>query len=151
MVLEFFKSDNITIMSHSRSIRLLPDNVINRIAAGEVVERPAGAIKELLENAIDAGADRISVIVHDGGKSLFIVEDNGSGIPKTELAIALQRHATSKLYDDETGETDLVHIQHLGFRGEALASLASVSDLTLTSFHESYPEHAYEIQGFVQV
>lgn len=132
-------------MSQYRSIRLLPDNVINRIAAGEVVERPAGAIKELLENAIDAGADRISVIVHEGGKALFIVEDNGHGIPKTDLAMALQRHATSKLYADDTGETDLVYIQHFGFRGEALASLASVSDLSLVSFHETYPKHAYEI------
>ena len=132
-------------MAASKShIRILPDHIINRIAAGEVVERPAGAIKELIENSIDAGARRINVTIASGGKKLFIVEDDGHGIPKDELELALTRHATSKIYDDDHGEADLVHLEHFGFRGEALASLSSVSDLTISSLHKD-SDTAYEI------
>ena len=110
------------------SIRLLPQNLINQIAAGEVVERPASALKELIENAIDAGANKIDITVIDGGKTYFSVSDNGKGMTAAELELAVERHATSKLPDD-----DLFHIDYLGFRGEALPSIASVSKLKITS------------------
>ena len=110
------------------NIRLLPQNLINQIAAGEVVERPSSALKELIENAIDAGANKIDITVIDGGKTFFSVSDNGKGMTPNELELAVERHATSKLPDD-----DLFHIDFLGFRGEALPSIASVSKLTITS------------------
>ena len=110
------------------TIRLLPPTIVNRIAAGEVVERPASAVKELVENAIDAGARRIDVVMEDGGRSLITVTDDGHGMTGDELALAIERHATSKLPDD-----DLTHIATLGFRGEALPSIASVSRLGITS------------------
>ncbi|MCD8497223.1 MAG: DNA mismatch repair endonuclease MutL [Alphaproteobacteria bacterium] len=103
-------------------IRYLPETLVNQIAAGEVIERPAAALKELVENAIDAGATRIDIDLRDGGKSLIVVRDNGSGMNREELIASLDRHATSKL----PGE-DLLNIQHLGFRGEALASIAAVA------------------------
>jgi DNA mismatch repair protein MutL len=109
-------------------LRLLPEGTVNRIAAGEVVERPASAIKELVENAIDAEARRIDVTVVGGGRDLIAVADDGIGMAPDDLAIAVDRHVTSKLPDD-----DLVRIQWLGFRGEALPSIASVSRLTMTS------------------
>ncbi len=109
-------------------IRLLPETLVNRIAAGEVVERPAAAVKELVENAIDAGATRIDVVVRDGGKSMITITDDGCGMTPDELSLAVERHATSKLPGD-----DLLDIQSLGFRGEALPSIGAVSHLTLTS------------------
>ena len=116
------------IRDTSPKIRRLDDGAINRIAAGEVVERPASAVKELIENAVDAGASRIEVTVSQGGKRVIRVVDDGSGIPAEDLPLALSRHATSKI-----DGSDLLNIHTFGFRGEALASLAAVARLTLTS------------------
>jgi DNA mismatch repair protein MutL len=114
-------------------IRCLPPETVNRIAAGEVVERPASAVKELVENALDAGAARIEIQVDQGGLSRILVADDGQGLTRDELSLAVERHATSKLYPDADGEWDLLHISTLGFRGEALPSIGSVARLTLTS------------------
>ncbi len=111
------------------SIRYLPETLVNQIAAGEVIERPSAAIKELVENAIDAQATQIEIDIYQGGKSLIRIRDNGMGMNRDDLSSAVDRHATSKLPDD-----DLVHIQHLGFRGEALPSIGAVSRLSLSTY-----------------
>lgn len=114
-------------------IQRLPPDLINRIAAGEVVERPASAIKELIENSIDAGATHIEVQAEGGGLSRILVADNGSGMARDQLSLAIERHATSKLTPDEDGDYDLLRIATLGFRGEALPSIGSVARLTIAS------------------
>ena len=109
------------------SIKLLPETLINQIAAGEVIERPASAAKELIENAIDAGATRIEIATAGGGKALLRITDNGCGMSADDLALAVKRHCTSKI------DTHLDDIRTLGFRGEALPSIGSVARLTITS------------------
>ena len=111
-------------------VRQLSEAIVNRIAAGEVVERPASVVKELVENALDAGARRIDVLTDGGGRRLIRVTDDGEGMTRADLALAVERHATSKLADD-----DLVAIRTLGFRGEALPSIGAVARLTITTRH----------------
>src|SRR5260370_7129236 len=122
-------------------VRQLPEQVVNRIAAGEVVERPASVVKELVENAIDAGASRIDVFTDGGGRRRIGITDDGSGMTSGDLALSVDRHATSKL-DDE----DLLHIRTLGFRGEALPSIGAVAKLGITTRHASEP-HAWSLSG----
>ena len=115
------------------AIARLPPELINRIAAGEVVERPASAVKELVENALDAGAARVEVQADGGGLARILVADDGQGLPRAELSLAVERHATSKLKPDANGVFDLLRIATLGFRGEALPSIGSVARLSIAS------------------
>ena len=120
-------------------VRQLSEGMVNRIAAGEVVERPASVVKELVENALDAGASRSEVLTDGGGRRLIRVSDDGEGMPRADLALAVERHATSKLQDD-----DLLSIRTLGFRGEALPSIGAAARLTITTRHANEP-HAWSI------
>ncbi len=120
-------------------IRYLPDILVNQIAAGEVIERPAAAVKELVENAIDAGATKIEIDIRNGGKSLIVINDDGHGMNRKELSAALDRHATSKLPGD-----DLLNIKHLGFRGEALPSIGAVARVKIMT-HDRESGEAWEI------
>jgi len=120
-------------------VRQLPEQIVNRIAAGEVVERPASVVKELVENAIDAGASRVDIFTDGGGRRRIAITDDGSGMTSPDLTLAVDRHATSKL-DDE----DLLRIKTLGFRGEALPSIGAVAKLAITTRHLSEP-HAWSL------
>ena len=113
-------------------IQLLPDSVANQIAAGEVIQRPASIIKELVENSLDAGASHIQVVVEDAGKTLVQVIDNGSGMSATDARLSFERHATSKIKK----ATDLFALRTMGFRGEALASIAAVAQVELRTRKE---------------
>ncbi len=121
-------------------VRQLSESIVNRIAAGEVVERPASVVKELVENALDAGATRIDVLTDGGGRRLIRVTDDGEGMTRSDLALAVERHATSKLKGD-----DLLAIDTLGFRGEALPSIGAVARLIITTRHKSEP-HAWSLE-----
>jgi DNA mismatch repair protein MutL len=114
-------------------IRRLPPEAVNRIAAGEVIERPAAAVKELVENALDAGAKRVAIRIERGGLGLISIEDDGAGIPPDELPLAVERHATSKLVAESNGDVDLLNIYTMGFRGEALPSIGAVARLSIVS------------------
>src|SRR5258708_2330887 len=120
-------------------VRQLSEAMANRIAAGEVVERPASVAKELIENALDAGARRVEVFADGGGRRTIRVTDDGEGMTRHDLALSVERHATSKLPDD-----DLLAIDTLGFRGEALPSIGAVARLTIATRHASEP-HAWAI------
>ena len=130
------------------NIRRLAEGTINRIAAGEVVERPASAVKELVENAIDAGARHIDISIAGGGMSLIRIVDDGCGMSTSELALAIERHATSKLPRDDAGADDLTSIATLGFRGEALPSIGAIARLTITSRGVNAPDaFAISVEG----
>ncbi|MBD3821336.1 MAG: DNA mismatch repair endonuclease MutL [Thiotrichales bacterium] len=128
--------------SFDREIALLPSHLADQIAAGEVVERPASVVKELLENALDSGADHVEIYIEEGGEKRITVVDNGCGIRKEQMMLAVSRHATSKIANYE----DLSAVSTLGFRGEALASISSVSRFTLTTCHYQ-DKHAWKLVG----
>ena len=128
------------------AIRRLSEGTVNRIAAGEVVERPAAVVKELVENALDADATRIEIAASNGGADLILVEDDGSGMDRTDLSLAIERHATSKL-PERNGEDDLSHIETLGFRGEALPSIGAVARLAIVSRTGTGEAHEIKVDG----
>ena len=128
------------------TIRRLSEGTVNRIAAGEVVERPAAAVKELVENALDAGARRIEIASSNGGADLILVEDDGSGMDAADLTLAIERHATSKL-PQRDGEDDLFHIETMGFRGEALPSIGAVARLSMVSRTASGEAREIKVDG----
>ena len=128
------------------SIKILSPSTINKISAGEVIERPASVVKELVENAIDAGATKIDIILEEAGKNLIIVKDNGFGMSQEDLELAIQRHATSKL-----DEEDLLNINSFGFRGEALPSIGAISKFKITSKKkEAAVAYSLSINGGIQ-
>src|SRR4051794_27253965 len=133
------KHSQSNFLSRPMPIRQLDQTIVNRIAAGEVVERPASVVKELVENALDAGARRIEIVTDGGGRRLIRVTDDGAGMTRPDLALAVDRHATSKLPDD-----DLLAIATLGFRGEALPSIGAVARLTIATRRAGEP-HAWAI------
>ncbi|MGH6955472.1 MAG: DNA mismatch repair endonuclease MutL, partial [Caulobacteraceae bacterium] len=129
------------------TIRRLPPEFVSRIAAGEVVERPASAVKELVENAVDADARRIDIQADGGGLTRILVADDGCGLGAAELPLAVERHATSKLAPDAEGEFDLLRIATLGFRGEALPSIGSVARLSFCARRAGEAAHAVLVEG----
>jgi len=132
------------------TLRRLPPETINRIAAGEVVERPASVVKELVENALDAQAQSIDIEVEEGGKARILIADDGHGMSRDELLLAVERHATSKLAPDADGQWDLLAISTMGFRGEALPSIGSVARLNLTTQRSSEDAWTLRIEGGTQ-
>lgn len=131
----------------SSVIRKLPESTVNRIAAGEVVERPASGVKELIENALDAGASRIEIAISGGGAALISVDDNGTGMDAQSLALAVLRHATSKLPVSPDGFDDLARIATLGFRGEALPSIGAAARLSIYSRMRGMDAHVIKVEG----
>src|SRR4029077_20082931 len=127
-------------------IRRLAEGTINRIAAGEVVERPASAVKELVENALDAGAHRIEIATTNGGADFILVEDDGEGMERDDLAVAVERHATSKLPRNGPDD-DLMAIATLGFRGEALPSIGAIARLSIASRTATGEAHEIRVDG----
>jgi len=142
-------SNRAALSATSPAIHRLPPDAVNRIAAGEVIERPAAVVKELVENSLDAGATAIDVEIRDGGKAGIIVTDNGCGMSSDDLLLAVERHATSKLQPSEAGDYDLMNIATMGFRGEALPSIGAVARLDITSRQEGMDAMTLSVHGGV--